>query len=47
MNLKIIDFGSDAKLNESIRTYSGLLEDYAGKMGYRNFLHTSGHLIEI
>lgn len=40
IQLQIDDFGQDPTLNECIRNYCRLVQDYAGKMGKYQFLHT-------
>jgi hypothetical protein len=43
LKLQIEDFGADSKLNEMIRGYYRLLEDYMLKLGQSSVLHTNGH----
>ena len=41
INLQIDDFGKDASLNSCIRIYCRLVQDYVGKMGKSNFVHST------
>jgi hypothetical protein len=40
LKLKIIDFGCDNELENKIRGYYELLNDYMKKMSYKGVLHT-------
>ena len=41
LNLKIDDFGADKELEEKVRSYYDLLDDYMIKRGTRGVLHTA------
>ncbi|MDR3707733.1 MAG: hypothetical protein P4L33_05505 [Capsulimonadaceae bacterium] len=47
LNLKIEDFGEDAELSKTIRSYHRLLVDYMQKLGYSGFLHIQGKHVPI
>jgi hypothetical protein len=40
LKLKIIDFGTDTKLDEKIRGYYELLSDYMNKRSFKGVIHT-------
>jgi hypothetical protein len=43
LKLKIDDFESDSELNDKIRDYHSLLDDYMSKLGVRGIAHTYGN----
>ncbi len=47
INLKIDDFGADRELNDAIRGYHQLFDDYSAKRGVIAAFHVDGKFLPI